>query len=314
MSGVNTDYSRFYKGSEQIQSYGSGKGQKDTLVRYEFNTTDENGNKVMDKMSREETIQAMNSITAQYGDNVIVSFSGDGLAALAESVEKKGIEETRVRKEHIPTEKEIAEREACEKELEISRKKAAEETEAQEKYLASLGIYHVDVEQIMKGKDPEAYNKYSSMIETDEDEDLFAMRWYSQYENGKIQSSQKTESNIIDDLSSRFSNAVFSVSEGKDTSSKEKEFSVVLSADEMNVLKYGSEEEKNKLYSLIEESLKKISDAVSGVPDKDFINRFMFGVNIGDNNLLSFFTQSGDKTYSASTMEDLIKQVTGINI
>lgn len=42
----------------------------------------------MDKMSREETLQAMKTISAQYGDNVIVEFSGDGLAALVES--KKG--------------------------------------------------------------------------------------------------------------------------------------------------------------------------------------------------------------------------------
>ncbi len=38
----------------------------------------------MDKMSREETLQAMKTISAQYGDNVIVEFSGDGLAALVE--------------------------------------------------------------------------------------------------------------------------------------------------------------------------------------------------------------------------------------
>ena len=37
----------------------------------------------MDKMSREETLQAMKDIRSQYGDSVIVEFSGDGLAALA---------------------------------------------------------------------------------------------------------------------------------------------------------------------------------------------------------------------------------------
>ena len=57
-------------------------------MKYEFNTVDEQGNKIMDKMSREETLQAMKTISAQYGDNVIVEFSGDGLAALVES--KKG--------------------------------------------------------------------------------------------------------------------------------------------------------------------------------------------------------------------------------
>ena len=80
---MNIDYSQFYRGTTNIPSYGSGAYKKDTLVKYEFNTTDEHGNKIMDKMSREETLQAMKDIRSQYGDGVIVEFSGDGLAALA---------------------------------------------------------------------------------------------------------------------------------------------------------------------------------------------------------------------------------------
>ena len=71
--------------------------RKNTLVKYEFNTTDEHGNKVMDKMSREETLQAMKDIGSQYGDAVIVEFSGDGMAALVEN--KKGIVDENVTKE-----------------------------------------------------------------------------------------------------------------------------------------------------------------------------------------------------------------------
>lgn len=93
MAGINTNYSQFYKGTEQIKSYGSGKGQKDTIVRYEFNTTDEKGNKIMDRMSKEETFNTMNAITSQYGNNVIVEFSGDGLAALEENKGKLPIPE-----------------------------------------------------------------------------------------------------------------------------------------------------------------------------------------------------------------------------
>ena len=85
---MNIDYSQFYRGTTNIPSYGSGAYKKDTLVKYEFNTTDEHGNKVMDKMSREETLQAMKDIRSQYGDAVIVEFSGDGMAALVEG--KKG--------------------------------------------------------------------------------------------------------------------------------------------------------------------------------------------------------------------------------
>ncbi|MCM1129551.1 MAG: hypothetical protein NC211_06335 [Alistipes senegalensis] len=82
---VSSGYSQFYVGTEQIKGYGSSSVvKKETLVKYQFNTTDEDGNKVMDKMSREETIQALNVISSQYGESVIVQISGDGLAALVE--------------------------------------------------------------------------------------------------------------------------------------------------------------------------------------------------------------------------------------
>ena len=89
MSKIINDYNQFYRGMESLRNYGSNSAlKKDTLVRYEFNTTDEHGNKVMDKMSKEEMFKAMKDIRSQYGDNVIVQFSGDGMAALIES--KKG--------------------------------------------------------------------------------------------------------------------------------------------------------------------------------------------------------------------------------
>ena len=88
---IYQNYSQFYRGTESLKTYGSNNSaeKKDTLVRYEFNTTDDHGNKVMDKMSKEETLQAMKEIQSQYGDNVIIEFSGDGMAALAES--RKGM-------------------------------------------------------------------------------------------------------------------------------------------------------------------------------------------------------------------------------
>ena len=82
---INQNYSQFYMGTEQLKSYGSNPAGKDTLVKYQFNTMDEDGNKVMDKMTKEETMKVLNDISSQYGENVIVEFSGDGLAALAES-------------------------------------------------------------------------------------------------------------------------------------------------------------------------------------------------------------------------------------
>ncbi len=82
---MNIDYSQFYAGTSSIPTYGNSAYKKDTLVKYEFNTTDKDGNKVMDKMTKEETVQAMKEIRSQYGDNVIVEFSGDGMAALVEN-------------------------------------------------------------------------------------------------------------------------------------------------------------------------------------------------------------------------------------
>lgn len=86
------DYSRFYKGTEQLKSYGSEGGgitAKDTLVKYAFDATDEQGNKVTENMSKEESLQAMKEISSQYGDNVIVEFSGSGLEALSKSVREQ---------------------------------------------------------------------------------------------------------------------------------------------------------------------------------------------------------------------------------
>ena len=84
----NQNYSQFYRGASTIDTYGGSASGKKQIVKYEFNTTDENGNKIMDKMSREETLSAMKEIRSKYGDDVIVEFSGDGMAALVNS--KKG--------------------------------------------------------------------------------------------------------------------------------------------------------------------------------------------------------------------------------
>ena len=89
---VTGNYSQFYKGTEPLESYGSGGNgliPKDTLVKYEFQTTDEKGNQIMDPMSKEEALQVMKEISGQYGENVLVEFSGDGLEALAQSIREQ---------------------------------------------------------------------------------------------------------------------------------------------------------------------------------------------------------------------------------
>ncbi|MDE7332229.1 MAG: hypothetical protein K2O16_08290 [Lachnospiraceae bacterium] len=67
--------------------------RKDTIVKYEFNTKDKKGNKVMDKLTREETQELVDSIIRQYGDNVIVQFSGDALDIMDVKKYKSGNEE-----------------------------------------------------------------------------------------------------------------------------------------------------------------------------------------------------------------------------
>lgn len=85
---INNDQP-FYVGTEPLTMTGHGEElniHKDTLVKYEFNTTDQSGNKVMDKLSRAETMELMNSVSRQYGDNVLVQFSGDALDILQSDI------------------------------------------------------------------------------------------------------------------------------------------------------------------------------------------------------------------------------------
>lgn len=89
MSLQINNYQPFYVGTEPLTMTGHGEElnfHKDTLVKYEFNTTDQSGNKIMDKLNHEETMELMNSISRQYGDNVLVQFSGDALDILQSDI------------------------------------------------------------------------------------------------------------------------------------------------------------------------------------------------------------------------------------
>ena len=142
MATINTNYNQFYKGAEQIKNYGSASGKKDTVAHYQFNTVDDEGNKVMDKMSKEESFRTMNEISAQYGDNVIVEFSGDGLTALEEHKGKMPLPEVhRELPEDIVTE------------LEGPKPLTKEQ-------LAEMNVrYGDDTEALMKFYDPKAYEE-----------------------------------------------------------------------------------------------------------------------------------------------------------
>ncbi len=139
---IYQNYSQFYKGTESLKSYGSAS-KKDTLVKYEFNTTDEKGNKVMDKMSKEETFRTMNEISSYYGDNVIVEFSGDALTAL-EQHGKGLLKEPEADREPIPT-------------TPLEGPRVFTEEEWKEINTSKLGD---DMEAIMRDVDPKAYGEY----------------------------------------------------------------------------------------------------------------------------------------------------------
>lgn len=170
---INQDYSRFYKGTESLNNYGSNNAlKKDTLVKYEFSTTDEHGNKVMDKMTREETLQAMKDIRSQYGDNVIVQFSGDGMAALIES--KKG------QLDDLLTDEEKAAREAKNEAFQNEITQLERETITINKNLNTNNPL-----DIMKKMDSAAYEEYQKIRQDSSDEDRmlnglrYMVKWFT---------------------------------------------------------------------------------------------------------------------------------------
>lgn len=148
---MSIDYSQFYRGTSSVKAYGNSTYQKDTLVKYEFNTTDEKGSKVMDKMTREETLQAMNDIRSQYGDNVIVEFSGDGMAALVEN--RKGLADEAVTDEQRAAK---AERDAAF----ANEIKQNEHREVAPEDMVS----RIDYAKIMHDKSPEAAEKMDNYM------------------------------------------------------------------------------------------------------------------------------------------------------
>lgn len=186
MTGINTDYNRFYKGTESISHYGSGTGQKTSLVKYEFNTTDEKGNKVMDKMSREETLRTMKEISSQYGDEVIVEFSGDGLAALANRSMVKDLPE-----EHKEIPEDIITYIEGPKQLTEEELKSVPNARSGEEILKD-----------MKEADPDAYEEFEALraktkqegFDPNNNEALFLLKWdmKRQYPWLKIPNNEKS--------------------------------------------------------------------------------------------------------------------------
>ena len=304
MTGINTNYSQFYKGSEYINNSGSAAGKKDTAVHYEFNTTDEKGNKIMDRMSKEETFRTMKDISSQYGDNVIVEFSGDGLSAFEEHKGKIYLPE-----EHTEIPEEM-----------MTYLEGPEPLTADQ--IAMMNQRHGDdPEAVMKNADPDAFAEYERI----RDEGLaegtekgmtagfrYMYKWMTQRTESESKQidEEKNSQDVLGNLSSRFKNADFSIGSGdKFSLSGAKEFGIVLSEEELNVLKNGSDDEKDKIYQLIEESIKKLSDMKNSHGDEDPFKVVNFGVSVGKDNAISFLAQSKDQSFMADSIDSLMEKL-----
>lgn len=123
--------------------------------------------------------------------------------------------------------------------------------------------------------------------------------------------------NVLEQLSQKFKNVSFAGG-GAGRLRGNKEYSVILSDEEMDILKNGSDEDKEKLYKTIEDSLKELSDMKEKIKGNDMFGKFSFGVSINtkagtNESIINFLAQSGDKSYSAGSTDELIKLISGSN-
>lgn len=285
MSVIISNYSQFYKGTEKVKQYGSGAGAKDTLVRYEFNTKDAAGNKVMDKMSREETLQAMKEISSQYGDNVIVQFSGDGMAKLVESQKGYLCREL--------SEEEIAAREA-------------KQAEFDEQVVHMEGTYKKvegnvsgdDFHSILKANDPELAKQVEEMnmrIINHQPGDPSNAAEFNKLMpkamnvvNAATEKKTAATNNLLERLRKTYGNIDFYVAgKGSDPKSlaagSTKEYSVIFSAEEWEKMLSDEDYAKEKMQSIdnILQMTKKLCDQESVLKS--------VSVSVGDDGKMTIF-------------------------
>lgn len=212
ITGINSNYGQFYKGT----TYGSGNSKP--IVKYEFNTTDEKGNKIMDKMSKEETFRTMNEIATQYGDDVIVEFSGDGLTAFEKNKGKIYLPDVhRELPENIVTELEGP-------------------THLTEEQLKSVPGARTGKEILsnMQKVDPKAYKEYQTLSEKSKKEGfdpynnevIYMVRWQMKRDFPQLSAWNNTDSNskepvvkndhIMTDYKHEFASRMPSVYAGND--------------------------------------------------------------------------------------------------
>lgn len=285
MSVIISNYSQFYKGTEKVKQYGSGAGGKDTLVRYEFNTKDAAGNKVMDKMSREETLQAMKEISSQYGDNVIVQFSGDGMAKLVESQKGYLCREL--------SEEEIAAREAKQAEFD------AQVVHMEGTYKKAEGnVSGDDFHSILKANDPELAKQVEEMNmriinhqpgdPSNAAEFKRLMPKAMNVVNAATEKKTAATNNLLERLRKTYGNIDFYVAgKGSDPKSlatgSTKEYSVIFSAEEWEKMLSDENYAKEKM-----QSIDKVLQMTKKLCDQESVLKSV-SVSVGDDGKMTIF-------------------------
>ncbi|MBR1738182.1 MAG: hypothetical protein IJ736_14425 [Firmicutes bacterium] len=95
----------------------------------------------------------------------------------------------------------------------------------------------------------------------------------------------------------------------KDDFIGEKEYVIILSDDKLNILKSGSTDEKENLYKLIKESMKKLSQLKESHKADNGFKGIRFGINIGKDDEVSFFSQSDNGYFEAKSINDLLNTI-----
>lgn len=298
-----TDYSKFYKGSESVTSYGSGAASTDTIVRYRFDTSDEAGNKIMEKMTKEETMQALNEVSAQYGDNVIIEFSGDGLGKIFDY-------------------KPLAKLPAEPRELPEGAITFLDgPTPLTDEQLTSVLLRHneTDMEDVMRHLDSDAYKEYQSIkqeglkkgtIDGIIDGMRYLLNWINKNAKDnpdwiKRYDPNKTAKQTVSD---RHSNAdVFTADDKKSINmfGGDKLFGIMLSKESAYTLRSGNAADKDWLLKIIDNGMKELSD----MNEKLSGSGYKLGLSITGYRKLSFVASDGNNTKSAETTDELMKAI-----
>ena len=304
-----TDYSKFYKGSESIASYGSGTATKDTVVHYRFDTTDEEGNKIMEKMSKEETMQALNEISSQYGDNVIIEFSGD---ALGKIFDYKPFMNMPAEHKEIPADM-------------ITYFDPPTPLTDEQLTSSQLRNNGTDMEDVMRHFDPDAYKEYLSIksdgLAKGTTEGIVAgmrylLKWIDKSCQGnpdwlKSYDPTKTAKQSVSDRHSNVDVYVADDNKTIDMFAGNKLFGVLLSKESAYTLRSGNAVDKDWLLKSIDNGIKVLTDMNEKLAASGKADGFKFGLSITGFRKLSFVANDGNNTFSAATADELMKTITG---